>query len=63
MRTERGTRRSAPRRGVRPAGANDERLRAFRQAFVDHVELPTAASVIDEPVGKTCCGSQFDVVC
>ncbi len=32
------------------AGANDERLRAFRQAFADHVGLPTGASVIDEPV-------------
>lgn len=32
------------------AGADDERLRAFRQVFADHVELPTSASVIDEPV-------------
>lgn len=32
------------------AGADDERLRAFWQAFADHVELPTGASVIDEAV-------------
>ena len=31
-------------------GADDERLRAFQQAFADHVALPTGASVIDEPV-------------
>lgn len=32
------------------AGADDERLHAFRQAFADHVEFPTSASVIDAPV-------------
>lgn len=32
------------------AGADDQRLRAFLQAFADHVELPIGASVIDEPV-------------
>ena len=32
------------------AGADDEGLRAFRQAFADHVELPAGASVLDEPV-------------
>ena len=32
------------------AGANDERLRAFRQAFAEHVEVPAGALVIGEPV-------------
>jgi hypothetical protein len=32
------------------AGADDQRLRAFQQAFADQVELPTGASIIDEPV-------------
>jgi hypothetical protein len=32
------------------AGADDRRLRAFQRAFADHVEFPTGASVIDEPV-------------
>jgi hypothetical protein len=32
------------------AGADDERLRTFLQAFAEHVELPASASVIDEPV-------------
>jgi hypothetical protein len=32
------------------ARADDQRLRAFRQAFADRVELPMSASVLDEPV-------------
>jgi hypothetical protein len=32
------------------ARADDQRLRAFQQAFADQVEFPTGASVIDEPV-------------
>jgi len=32
------------------AGADDERLRAFRQAFAEHVEVPAGALVIGEPV-------------
>jgi hypothetical protein len=29
-------------------GADDQLLRALRQAFADRVELPTSASVVDE---------------
>jgi hypothetical protein len=50
VKNERGSKRGLPRRGGRAAGAEDERLRAFRQAFADRVELPTRASVLDEPV-------------
>jgi hypothetical protein len=41
---------SMPPRSSFAAGVDDERLRVFRQAFAGHVELPTGASVIDEPV-------------
>ncbi len=50
MKNERGTKRGVPRRGRRDAGAADERLRAFLRAFADSLELPTRASVLDEPV-------------
>jgi hypothetical protein len=50
MKTERGANRRVPRRGGRDASAEDERLRAFQQAFAEHVELPTGASVLDHPV-------------
>jgi hypothetical protein len=50
MKNERVAKRSVPHRGGRVAGAEDERLRAFRQAFADRVKLPTSASVLDEPV-------------
>jgi len=50
MRNERGAKRGVPRRGGRAVPAEDERLRTFRQAFADRVELPTGASVLDEPV-------------
>lgn len=49
MRNERG-RRDTQREGGRAPGAADERMRAFQQAFADRVELPTSASVLDEPV-------------
>jgi hypothetical protein len=50
MKNERGAKRGVPHRGERAVPADDERLRTFRQAFADRVELPTSASVLDEPV-------------
>jgi hypothetical protein len=50
MRNDRGAKRAVPLRGGRAGGAEHNRLRAFQEAFADRLELPTSASVLDEPV-------------
>jgi hypothetical protein len=54
METERGANHGVPRRGGRDASAEDERLRAFQQAFADHVELPSL-----EPSGTWDPGEEY----